>query len=502
MAFWRTHQLYRQDRRVLTSMSVLRPVLDRGSLLSWIVVTLVGIALGIATLGASALPSKWTALFIMAVLCPFIVMIIGNVRRLLLALIILDIPLQLDINLGYNAEAAKLGALGGWNISLTTICLLVLYVLWLIGLFCRVGPQARPRLRETLPLAGYPAFVMLSVMVATDVTLSLFEVFLLVQMFLLYLYIVSWVRTRQDVLFVVSLLVIGLVFESLIMIGVYLSGRDINLPGISTQVDPSFNKLGQISRIGGTLRSPNGAASYLSLLLAPAISLVLTPLGRWYKQLGLLAFGLGAVALILTLSRGGWIAFGLSTSILCLLAWHRGWLRLTLPLTIIVVALLLALPFQNTVLTRLLGSDEGSAYSRIPLMQLALKMISDHPLFGIGANNFAIMIKQYATPEFDQAWLYVVHNSYLRVWAETGIGGLVAFIVWFVTIIRRGWQCWRVKDRFLSPIALGFTAAIIGHMIHTAVDLFNGRLQAQLLWLIAGLITAMGKIDRQSWKCK
>ena len=39
--------------------------------------------------------------------------------------------------------------------------------------------------------------------------------------------------------------------------------------------------------------------------------------------------------------------------------------------------------------------------------------------------------------------------------------------------------------------ALGFTAAILGHMAHMFVDLFNQRWQVQLLWLIAGLITAI-----------
>ena len=62
--------------------------------------------------------------------------------------------------------------------------------------------------------------------------------------------------------------------------------------------------------------------------------------------------------------------------------------------------------------------------------------------------------------------------------------------------IRRGWQCWKLQDRFLSPLALGFTAAIIGHMIHMYVDLFNGRPQVQLLWLIAGLVDALGRMEK------
>jgi len=48
----------------------------------------------------------------MATLCPFLAMIVGNVRKLFLAIILLDIPFQLDIHLGYRTEAAELAPLG------------------------------------------------------------------------------------------------------------------------------------------------------------------------------------------------------------------------------------------------------------------------------------------------------------------------------------------------------------------------------------------------------
>jgi putative inorganic carbon (HCO3(-)) transporter len=428
------------------------------------------------------------------VLSPFIAMIVGNVRRMLLTIIMLDIPFQLDTNLRYRTEAAELGAIGGFNISLTTICLAVLYALWLGELLTRSQPQSHARFHVSFSLSLYLAFVVLSVVVAHDVELATFELLLLVQMFLLYTYIANTVRTRQDVLFIVTLLLIGLVLESLIMIGVYFVGQDFSIAGISTNVDPSYR---QVSRVGGTLGSPIIAASYLSLLLAPAIGLLLTGVARWYKWLAVFAFSFGAVALILTLSRGGWLALVLSLTVLCLLAWHRGWLSPTIPFALVIVVILLSLLFQNAILTRIFGDDMGSANSRIPLMKLAFRIINDNPVFGAGANNFAIMINRYATPEFGGEWLYVVHNKYLLVWAETGIGGLVMLISFLIATIRRGWQCWKFNDRFLSPLALGFTGAIVGQMAHMFIDVFHTRSQVQLLWLVASLIIAMGNMNEE-----
>jgi len=409
---------------------------------------------------------------------------------LLLAIILLDIPLQIDINLDYQAGPAALGALGGWNVSVTTLCLIGLYALWTIQLLSKANIHLRPSLRASVPIVLYLAFDALSILSAYDVKLALFEIFLLVQLFMLYVYIVSTVRTQEDLLFIIIMLLLGLILESLIMMLVYITRHDLQFAVLSTKVDQSFYRA-QVIRVGGTLRSPSAASIYISLLLAPTASILLSRLGRWYKRIAMVAFGLGGIALALTFTRGGWIAFGISITILCLLAWRRGWLALSIPLSTAIVVGILIFLFRDAFLARLAEGENG----RIPLIQLAFYVINDHPLLGIGANNFAIAINQYATPEFDRSWLYIVHNKYLLVWAEAGIGGLIAFI-WFLTAtVYRGWRCWNANHQFLSIISLGFMAAIIGHMVHMNFDLFSGRPQVQLLWVIVGLTIAVDRMQ-------
>jgi O-antigen ligase len=311
---------------------------------------------------------------------------------------------------------------------------------------------------------------------------------LLIQIFLLWVYVVATTRTRQDVLLIVTLLITALALESLSMIAVGVTGRSFDL-GVITVGD-------ERGRVAGTFGSPNVAAGFLYLLLAPALSILLTRSGRYYKWLAILGFGLGSLALLLTFSRAGWFAFFLSCGLLCFLAWRYGWLSPLLPLLFVIVVLLLAVIFQDSISNRIFGDDNGSAAARGPLMQLAFNMIWDNPL-GVGANNFAVRLMQYATLDRAAVWLFTVHNKYLLVWAEAGIGALVAFLWFLLTIIRRGWYCWRARDRFLSPLALAFTLSIIGHMLHMSVDIFNSRTTVQLLWLIAALITAMYSIARE-----
>ena len=102
------------------------------------------------------------------------------------------------------------------------------------------------------------------------------------------------------------------------------------------------------------------------------------------------------------------------------------------------------------------------------------------------------------TSEFVGEWFYVVHNKYLLVWAETGFWALLAFLGFLLTTLRQGWRQWRLGDPILAPLALGFTAAIVGHMEHMFFDVFHSRPQVQTLWMISALIIAMRHVRTES----
>jgi putative inorganic carbon (HCO3(-)) transporter len=229
-------------------------------------------------------------------------------------------------------------------------------------------------------------------------------------------------------------------------------------------------------------------------MLVPAFSILTLQWERGFKWLAALAFGLGGIALFLTQSRGGWLAFIVALGFFYLLAWRRRLFSPIIHFAAVSGVLALFVIFQDDIATRLFGYDGGAAYSRIPLAQLALHMIRDYPLLGVGANNFLIALPQYVTPEFSREWLFTVHNKYLLVWSETGIFALAAFLWFLLATLQQGWQTWKLNDHLLSPLALGFTLVIVGHMLHMTVDVFNARLFVQMLWLIAGLITAMNNI--------
>jgi putative inorganic carbon (hco3(-)) transporter len=463
----------------------------------WAIAGAFGALSGLYCLYISYLPLRWEIIAIVPAAIIAIALVVGNLRRCLLAAVLFDIPLSLDVHLAYRADAASLGAVGGLSISVTTFALFGLYGLWLMELFAKARLASRPCLKVSVPFFAYVCVVALSVVMAPDVELAGFQLILMIQAFLLFLYIASTVRTQDDVTFIVSLLLLGVILEGLIMLAVRLAGHDLSMPLRSARLFVGTSTAGPVYRAEGTLGSYTVAASYLSLLLAPALSVLLTSLRATYKWLAVMAFLVGGGALLLTGTRGGWVAFGISVIVLYGLTWVDG--RLSLKAIMPLGPLLALIPFlvQGGALARVLGDDKNSAYARLPLMDLALRVIRDHPLLGAGTNNFATVIKTYVTPEFGRAWVYTVHNHYLLVWAETGLAGLLTFL-WAISLaVIRGYCVWRFRHPILSPLALGLTAALVGHLVHLSVDLLNDRMPGQLVWLFFGLGVAMFNMQDQ-----
>jgi len=461
------------------------PSTDRAGLTAWTVAMAAGTLLGFSTLVAleRSLGLALVLLPLLALVC--LMATAASPKRLLLALIVLEIPLQIDVNLGYRTYAAVLPAIGGLNVSLTTACLAVLYASWLAEVLARASPPPRGLARLSLPVCAYTAFAALSIHVARDPELSVYEVVLLLQALLLFVYVVHVVKTADDVMLIATLLTAGLAMQGAIMIALRAIGHSVDVATIFARIDANM-------RVGGTVGSPNVAGGYICLLLPLALGLFQARPGRAVERLAIAAIGLGLVGLVLTFSRGGWLGTIAALGIFFGMAVRRRWVSAKLVVVTLLTALAVLMLFRDPIAARLVQDDAGAAYARVPLMKLAMRVIGDHVFTGVGVNNFGIVARSaYVTPEFGGEWIATVHNKYLLVWAEAGLGALLAFLWFLGATLARGRRVWRGGDRRLAPIALGIAAGVIGNMIHMTVDLYHSRPQVQLLWLVAALVASM-----------
>jgi O-antigen ligase len=416
-------------------------------------------------------------------------------QKALLAIVLVETAFPLDVYLDYQEAEAAYGAIGGWNVSVTMFCLALLYAAWLPHVAVR-KPRLEPELlRAAAPGLFYFGVVALSAVYSVSLKLTLFEVVSVLALLLLFFYLVCWVRTRADVQFVVGILLLGLALESLVMIALRAKGQGVEIGPLTARID-------NFSRVGGTIGSPNEAGSYLTLMLGLAIGVFLTSWPTWLRAGAAVAFGLGAAALITTLSRGAWLASGIAVMLGCGLALVRGRLPLWAPALVAVAGAVAVAAYSDAIEERLSRHDKGAAYSRIPLMKIAARVIEEQPVLGAGANTYTVAMKPHAlSGRFRGGFIYVVHNRYLLAWAELGLVGLAAFAAFLGAILYRGWRLWGRNDPYLAPVGLGIMAGLTGEMLHMSTEVFRGRPVNQLLWILAGLVAAMMRIEEDSRPC-
>ena len=432
--------------------------------------------------------------FVVALFSPLPLLRSRAVQRILLATVLLDLPFQFGTHLFYSDQDAAFGALGGLSISATTVALAGLYLSWFVASFANRNRRESPPFHFNLPLVLFLAFTAASIFVASVVNLAVYELFLAAQLYLVYLYVANHLRHREDVRFVVFFLLIGCLIESAAMIVLEFTGMPSTIWGLPTHIHIQSGVHDAFVRVGGTVGSPNEASAYLSLLLPLAACLLFVDRRPWQKWLACPVLALGGVAMIFTYSRGGLIAVVLSAIILGFVLMRTRGVSLKAPIAIFALLILLYLPFQSVISGRVFGNDQGSAESRIPLSMLAFRMIADHPILGVGANNFSVAMQRYLTSYFRTGFLYVVHNKYLLIWTETGIGGLLAYLAFLYGALRMGWRCWKQNDGFLSLLALGVTAGIVGDLVHMNFDVFQIGPVQELLWLLAGLLIPIERL--------
>jgi len=224
----------------------------------------------------------------------------------------------------------------------------------------------------------------------------------------------------------------------------------------------------------------NGFGGYLVIVL-PLIAVSLISNNAFsFRAAGLVVlFTFSTIAMTLTLSRGSWLAS--LFSFIFLFAFTKKNLK-----WLILVLIVIIIMFTSTQLLERLsfafkgGGDNG----RLIFWSIALRMIHEHPFFGLGLGTFmANMLKYISRSDMSYA-----HNCYLQIWAETGIFNLLSFICFVFFLIYFG-----IKKflRFKDFLLLGLLSGFIGFLIHSFFDvnLYSLRL-AVLFWLWVGLIIA------------
>lgn len=204
--------------------------------------------------------------------------------------------------------------------------------------------------------------------------------------------------------------------------------------------------------------------------------------------------------LVLTFSRSGWIVgIGALGALFLFTLWSKVSPRRIAALFLIVLfslALLLG-ALRFAVFPRAhLSADDAPVRDRWTMNEMGLALVASEP-WGVGLGNQ--LFYSYDQRLFHKFGLTArgqwqpVHNLYLLMAAEIGIGGLIAFLALLLALVRRG--TWRGNlARGVGGIAL-LSLLIFGLADHFLWDLQAGRL---MLWSVLGILLGLGASPRRS----
>ncbi|MCC6155671.1 MAG: O-antigen ligase family protein [Candidatus Hydrogenedentes bacterium] len=134
--------------------------------------------------------------------------------------------------------------------------------------------------------------------------------------------------------------------------------------------------------------------------------------------------------------------------------------------------------------------DPNTALLRLGYWISGVHMFADNPITGVGLGNFGIAYPHYQI--LGAGDVKPAHNDYLQAACETGLFGLVAFLVfWAYFIVRNGRSILQEGDRATRWFRAGIFASVIGFLMHSFVDFnfFNPSL-ATLAFVLGGITYA------------
>jgi O-antigen ligase len=251
------------------------------------------------------------------------------------------------------------------------------------------------------------------------------------------------------------------------------------------------------SRTAGTLGNAAFFAGFLLLSLGLTLYYYLSEDDKKYRVAALLAAVIELFVLMLTQTRGALLglAVGLIAYLILNTVFSAG--RLRKYSAVVLAILMIAAAAAYIERGRLAKSDielvrrlatislaDPTVKNRLLVWQMAIGSFKEHPILGVGMENFDAVYNKYYTPAISEDWFDRTHNIYLDQLSAAGVLGLASYL----SIL--GWLFYLLfKKRKIEYQAFAIlTSLLVAYAIHNFF-VFDVLTTAIFYFLLIGLIS-------------
>ncbi|MBK8023233.1 MAG: O-antigen ligase family protein [Chloroflexi bacterium] len=310
--------------------------------------------------------------------------------------------------------------------------------------------------------------------------------------------VADWGRSPQvDGAFAIFWLLFGILIGAISLVTAQYTIKSLELQNIINLL-PKLRDLPVVT--GGF--NVNEISGAMSLLLPPAVALALTQKTALRRGLRVGAWAAVIVlsfALLLAQSRLAIIGVFAASAVI-LFAVMRPGARRRLALAILVALAVIELivagnwfvPASSANVAYL--RDEGSQLARFEIWSAGLGVIRDHPLAGVGINQFRsrAVRADYPVPGYETAVLPHAHNILLQTGADLGLPGIAVYVGWTIALAIMLRRLWKQGDAWAKTCAVGAAGGLLAHLVFNSADaipLFDRFIF--LYWLLVGWSAAL-----------
>ena len=337
-----------------------------------------------------------------------------------------------------------------------------------------------------LPLLVLSGLVLVSAVFSSHRYTSFWSWMLLADCVVIYFLTLHTVRTRSDLRQLIYLIVSVALFLS--VLGFFKL--------IGANPFPWYEYGNSQGSLSATYVNRNHMAGYLEMAIPLALGLLLNGTRRSQKVVIIFVAALLFLAIIFTLSRGGWIGLLIGLTFMSLILFAKQIAKnrkLLFWCSIGIFFCFITIISSTTVVKRVKTLEEAgnnpSLASRVFAWKGIIEMIKDYPVLGSGPGTFTTIYTRYQPPGFKGRFM-MGHNDYLHFTSETGMG-LVVLILWMGFVFyRNGLRKLKSPSRLVRGSTLGAMAGVTAILVHSISD-FNLHVPANAILFTVSAAIAM-----------